>query len=565
MLDTFVLFPEEYPFLNPSFIDDEHNTILHHVMKLPYSNKALEAVELICSYPIDTSICNKDGKTAHLCIPAGFKDRRLPYVINLMKTQSVLSSHNVEYEEGHQTKVGKSDNEREENQINVESIKRAEAVETKNEMDVGHCRQLVRKTLEKLPNFEFELYPKTKVELKAIDSQPKNTLLISDKSSTEVVKPPESGVRENQDDADVDQDMLEDDLQASDNGGKVEPDSVILDEINDKMFDDLEWEVECTAEVWKWLGARKVPEKLKTKVVNQLKQLASGEWSTVVRKPLAHVPADIELYEIKLTKAARVIWQLAVAFSPRRSETGFISSLSESSTSAINGCIYTEIIRVWDVVLNHNHLNAAIERIVKSNQRGRECSIQKQLTGIQEQNVGSSGGKYISKRLPRLWMEIGPDRQGMQQVQGQKLYPPGSANEKEYHIMKFYAFNSSLIGTILHNQQDVKIDFPFRVTELEHAIITLRPSPPAPIILLGRSGTGKTTCCLYRLWSNFVRYWTRSSEGGEPWIPRTVDFKHIEGTYTYFNVIKNIVILTWLNESNCFLPNFSHYCCKAFM
>ena len=51
------------------------------------------------------------------------------------------------------------------------------------------------------------------------------------------------------------------------------------------------------------------------------------------------------------------------------------------------------------------------------------------------------------------------------------------------------------------------MDFPFRVTELEHAIIHLRSRPAAPVLLLGRSGTGKTTCCLYRCFDQFVRYW----------------------------------------------------------
>ena len=52
-----------------------------------------------------------------------------------------------------------------------------------------------------------------------------------------------------------------------------------------------------------------------------------------------------------------------------------------------------------------------------------------------------------------------------------------------------------------------QVDFPFRVTELEHAIIHLRSRPAAPVLLLGRSGTGKTTCCLYRCFDQFVRYW----------------------------------------------------------
>ena len=59
----------------------------------------------------------------------------------------------------------------------------------------------------------------------------------------------------------------------------------------------------------------------------------------------------------------------------------------------------------------------------------------------------------------------------------------------------------------------LQVDFPFRVTELEHAIIHLQSKPATPILLLGRSGTGKTTCCLYRLWDRFVRYWEMGKFG----------------------------------------------------
>lgn len=33
------------------------------------------------------------------------------------------------------------------------------------------------------------------------------------------------------------------------------------------------------------------------------------------------------------------------------------------------------------------------------------------------------------------------------------------------------------------------------------------PQGKVSILLLGRSGTGKTTCCLYRLWNQFQAYW----------------------------------------------------------
>ena len=75
--------------------------------------------------------------------------------------------------------------------------------------------------------------------------------------------------------------------------------------------------------------------------------------------------------------------------------------------------------------------------------------------------------------------------------------------------------------TVLESDTSSKIDFPFKITELEHAIVNLHPDPPIPIILLGRSGTGKTTCCLYRLWDNFQRYWESAVTAG-PHIPRYV-------------------------------------------
>ncbi|XP_046565526.1 TPR and ankyrin repeat-containing protein 1-like [Haliotis rubra] len=63
-----------------------------------------------------------------------------------------------------------------------------------------------------------------------------------------------------------------------------------------------------------------------------------------------------------------------------------------------------------------------------------------------------------------------------------------------------------------------KADLPFKVTDKEHAIIHL--SGEAPILLLGRSGTGKTTSCLYRLWTNFISYWRIAQETGAPFLPR---------------------------------------------
>jgi hypothetical protein len=44
----------------------------------------------------------------------------------------------------------------------------------------------------------------------------------------------------------------------------------------------------------------------------------------------------------------------------------------------------------------------------------------------------------------------------------------------------------------------------------------------APIILIGRSGTGKTTCCLYRLWYTFQNHWTNADCDDDKCTPEAV-------------------------------------------
>ena len=59
---------------------------------------------------------------------------------------------------------------------------------------------------------------------------------------------------------------------------------------------------------------------------------------------------------------------------------------------------------------------------------------------------------------------------------------------------------------------DWQVDFPFRVSPAEQRIIELRREPPQSIILLGRSGTGKTTCAVFRIFG----HWLASRHEGQP-------------------------------------------------
>ena len=87
------------------------------------------------------------------------------------------------------------------------------------------------------------------------------------------------------------------------------------------IFDDLDWEVECTSDVWRTLQNKKVSSDMKQRIIGTIQLLASGEWSTRLCKKLKGAPDTMQLFEAKLARDSRLIWEQVIAFSPRRSET----------------------------------------------------------------------------------------------------------------------------------------------------------------------------------------------------------------------------------------------------
>ena len=319
---------------------------------------------------------------------------------------------------------------------------------------------------------------------------------------------------------------IDDDANIEIGGGDVEAD------IDSKYpLEDLLWEVDCTDQVWKVMRSKRVDNCMRRRIINKIRMLANGRWSTTMCKRLegAAKKSDIQLYESKLTKSCRIIWEKTIAFSGRCSENPELR-LNMGNPA---GRIYSDIIRVWDIVLDHDKLHRSIEHVVKSHDRGMDCIIRKKLKGItmetQKDSIPSS------ECLPKRYVEIadlgqasnprltkdGIKKSTASDNLSQIFFPPASSNEQEYHILKFYSFSTDLVKTVLERDPSSKIDFPFKITELEHAIVNLRPDPPIPIILLGRSGTGKTTCCLYRLWDKFQRYWESAVTAG-PHIPKYI-------------------------------------------
>ena len=57
-------------------------------------------------------------------------------------------------------------------------------------------------------------------------------------------------------------------------------------------------------------------------IIRKIQLLGNGNWRARLCKQLDGLPRerDMKLYEAKLTKGGRILWELAIAFSPRCSE-----------------------------------------------------------------------------------------------------------------------------------------------------------------------------------------------------------------------------------------------------
>ena len=538
LIDLYEMDSEKFAFLDPSSVDGNNNTLLHLVAKTTYNKHVLRVTEYLSTLQIPSDIQNKEGKTALQYIKDK-NDKRTSF-LKVVVSRTGKKNNSKSKKKGSKKMLTKGIEITEINESNT-STKKVQVTQNKVE-NLTSCKDRIRKLIQyklqnesKNPNRKSITPKKGQKEncKNELDSQKKKSrkdgaidIILDFKDETETETETESESSSGKLNKSIDYD---DDVELLD----ITDDDFLSDV---DSFDNLEWEVECTADVWKQLQDKHILPELKRRAIKRIQMLASGEWRPYLTKRIMTVPSSLKLFEAKLSKGARIFWELAIAFSPRCSEVADrrLGTDNDDADFAVKGGkIYSEIIRVWDIVLDHDNINKTIEKITKSHSRGETCILQKKLKGIKDaQFEGSS-----EKRLPIYFAEIDQDidLEAIQEQQRQ-LYPPASAKETEYHILKFYSFTSTLVNHILNNI-DSKVDFPFRVTDTEHAIINLKSK--APILLLGRSGTGKTTCCLYRLWSMFVNYWTKAKEANSSLLPRNTHYlmnKEVDDDGLYFSL-----------------------------
>ena len=463
--------------------------------------------EILSKYPIDPHIKDRWGKTAQdYCRAKG--DRRLPY---LNKAAQLMEEKNSE---SSTSATGANDQKsKKKKKKKKEKIK-----ETEDKLDDDDTT--IPTNIEDLVSVQDNKAVEKSALTTETQSPDLSTLILflceqSDYYFDQTGIDPyqtsttyEKQVSEYSDSSQIDAAFFEDVVVED---GEIECTTSAL--LNKSNFEDQPWEVECTDKVVRFLKDQRYPAILKVAMVHKIHFLTSGHWPKSLATSISS--KDQVIFQTKLTRSLWIIWEVAIQFSSRCTNKAFIDSKKSMDNQV--GHIYSEVIRIWDIVRDGEPKIRSLENIQKSYKRGIYAHITFALLP-QSIHQSSLQNTLTSEYLPHRFL-LHPSQnptydRGCKMT---KFVPAASIKEDEFNVITFYSFTSALVHSMLQGE-NVRRDYPFKEWPKEHDIIYRLPNSEA-ILLLGRSGTGKTTCCLYRLWNHFSDYWKQAATIGS-WYPR---------------------------------------------
>ena len=489
------------------FIDGNGNTPFHlaiNSVRKEHSLKLLRALIENHKIPIDPSFRDKYGKRPADFI-TGKKDKRLPLLVMAAnRVQQVAKGRKQKKQKngGKKAEVNGSGAS-----VDDDNTQNEEQGETKSEAAEVAATVPVPKPVKRLDSYEIlSVNEKLELHLKLVLGKGEEYFITVVEQPTEVIREVENGGTsiegENyltvpsgdqpESTRSPKKSLSPQPLSSDDGESEI---NTVMSRYGLEEFDGLPWEVEVTNNVLKFFKNEKEhPYKLRLRAARTVYELAEGRRGRELSKELSHQSSN--LFEAKMSKGGRIIWQIAIQFSPRR-------------TGEHRNPIYAQVIRVWEIVPDHDQLSQTIKHTVKqielSNERGQKASLTVSLIPQKERRQQKQQSVRQQERLeiPKIFTQAEVEVPGSEI---ERFTPAASPKEDEFNVTTFYSFSGAVLKSMLTGS-NARRDFPFKEWPKEHEIINLPDTES--ILLLGRSGTGKTTCCLYRLWNEFRLYWDR--------------------------------------------------------
>ena len=206
-------------------------------------------------------------------------------------------------------------------------------------------------------------------------------------------------------------------------------------------FDKGSWDIECSKKVMKILSGKK-NNHIKEIFVEKINLLSQGNFMDNFKhcKPVSSIKG-IELYETRLNKKDRVIWQIVPQlYLPH------------------GGVQYKEMIRVWNIVLDHDDIHHRVQ-VIQNNIVKRAGQVPDKLkvtlvsTPLVQSNV------HVGKREPRTFKRV----QDVAQKEGSDVVmysPPINPDNHSFCIAHLYSLSNCVVKLMLEDG-DIEKSFPY--------------------------------------------------------------------------------------------------------
>ncbi|CAG8480420.1 12096_t:CDS:10 [Ambispora gerdemannii] len=229
------------------------------------------------------------------------------------------------------------------------------------------------------------------------------------------------------------------------------------------------WDILISASAKKDMLHLESPLKLKA-VMKKLGNISSGAWAKHGLK-LMEPSLSIPVYETELHghDGLKILWQVDYGFSIRSYQL-------------------TQLVKVWAVTTNQNR----IDNIVEYFKMFHQVYTAEQISRCAVQQIG--GNDIISPKIFGDVEEIRSTKNEFynSQIDDEKLL----MIHKMLVSNKFIPLSKNLFKSLVMGGSE----FTFQVSKVEYEII----KNPTSAIIIGRSGTGKTTCIVYRLIASYL-------------------------------------------------------------
>ena len=234
-------------------------------------------------------------------------------------------------------------------------------------------------------------------------------------------------------------------------------------------FESYPWAIEATPQVFKML--KQISHIIPESYVSIAKGLANMAKGSLHESKLI-TSGEIQLYKTTID-GYQILWEKAIQYIFFEEQKQY----------------YTQVIRLWDLITSDEveHFDCTTRRIIDSYSRVK-CTP---LSVLQSDHKDGYPLVYCTS-----------DKKDFSS--STKFYSAASTVECDYSAVHFYAVTEKFIEAI-YTKGNSRFDFPLKLWPDENKII--KKDQESSILLLGRSGTGKTTCCLYQLWSQFQDFW----------------------------------------------------------